>query len=70
MVFDKFHALLKANHGVDQVRRAEVRAGGAGVWAALHQRQWLWRKHPENRTEQEAARLAGIDQQSFCTAKA
>jgi transposase len=70
VVFDKFHVILNANKGVDQVRRAEVRLGGPGVWAALHQSQWLWRKNPENLTEKEAARLAGIDQKSLRTAKA
>ena len=55
---------------MDQVRRAEVRLGGAGVWEALHKSQWLWRKNPENLTEKEAARLAGIDQKSLRTAKA
>ena len=45
-------------------------ATSAGVWAALHKSQWLWRKNPENLTEQEAARLAGIDQKSLRTAKA
>ena len=70
MVFDKFHVLLNVNQAVDQVRRTEVRLGGAGVWAALHKSQWLWRKNPENLTEQEAARLAGMDQKSLRTAKA
>lgn len=70
MVFDKFHVILNVNQAVDQVRRAEVRLGGAGVWAALHKSQWLWRKNPENLTEQEAARLAGMDQKSLRTAKA
>jgi len=70
VVFDKFHVVLNANKGVDQVRRAEVRTGGAGVWVALQKSQWLWRKNPENLTEKEAARLAGIDQKSLCTAKA
>jgi len=69
-VFDKFHVIMNVNKAVDQVRRAEVRLGGAGVWAALHKSQWLWRKNPENLTEPEAARLAGIDQKSLRTAKA
>ena len=70
VVFDKFHVLTNVNQAVDQVRRAEVRLGGPGVWAALHQSQWLWRKNPENLTEKEAARLAGIDRKSLRTAKA
>jgi transposase len=70
VVFDKFHVLLNVNKAVDQVRQAEVRLGGKGVWEALHKSQWLWRKNPENLTDQEAARLAGIDQKSLRTAKA
>jgi len=70
VVFDKFHVILNVNKAVDQVRRAEVRLGGPGVWEALNKSQWLWRKNPENLTEQEAARLAGIDQKSLRTAKA
>ena len=70
VVFDKFHVLAHANKGVDEVRRAEVRLGGAGVWEALRQSQWLWRKNPENLTESEAARLAKIDRKSLRTAKA
>ncbi len=69
-VFDKFHVVMNVNKAVDQVRRAEVRLGGPGVWDALHKSQWLWRKNPENLTEKEAARLAGIDQKSLRTAKA
>jgi transposase len=70
VVFDKFHVIARANEAVDKVRRAEVRVGGAGVWAALQRSQWLWRKNPENLTEQEQTRLAQIDQKSLCTAKA
>jgi transposase len=70
VVFDKFHVVMNVNKAVDQVRRAEVRLGGPGVWDALNKSQWPWRKNPENLTEQEAARLAGIDQKSLHTAKA
>lgn len=70
VVFDKFHVIAHANKAVDEVRRAEVRLGGAGVWDALRQSQWLWRKNPENLTEKEQARLAKIDQKSLRTAKA
>lgn len=70
VVFDKFHVITHANQAVDEVRRAEVRLGGAGVWEALRQSQWLWRKNPENLTEKEQTRLAKIDQKSLRTAKA
>lgn len=70
VVFDKFHVIMNVNQAVDQVRRAEVRLGGAGVWEALHRSQWLWRKNPENLTESEAALLAKIEQKNLRTAKA
>lgn len=70
VVYDKFHVIAHANQAVEEVRRAEVRAGGAGVWEALRRSQWLWRKNPENLTEGETARLAKIDQENLWTAKA
>jgi transposase len=70
VVFDKFHVIAHANQAVDDVRRAEIRAGGAGVWESLRRSQWLWRKNPENLTESEQARLAKIDQKKLWTAKA
>ena len=70
VVFDKFHVIAHASQAVDEVRRAEIRLGGAGVWEALRRSQWLWRKNPENLTEHEQARLAKIDQKNLCTAKA
>ena len=50
-------ALLNVNQAVDQVRRAEVRPGVAGVWAALPKSQWLWCKNPANLTEVEAYQM-------------
>lgn len=70
VVFDKFHVVKNANEAVDHVRRAEVRLGGQGVWAALHKSQWLWRKNPANLTDQEQARLARIKDKNLATAKA
>jgi transposase len=70
VVFDKFHVLKNANEAVDKVRRAEVRLGGQGVWEALHKSQWLWRKNPENLTDQEQERLAKIQNKNLSTAKA
>src|SRR5580692_539099 len=58
VVFDKFHVVQNANQAVDLVRRAEVRMGGKGVWADLHQTTWIWRKNPENLTAHEQERLA------------
>jgi transposase len=70
VVFDKFHVLKKANEAVDQVRIAEVRLGGQGVWEALRKSKWLWRKNPENLTPDQAERLARIKDKRLCTAKA
>ena len=70
VVFDKFHVIKNASEAVDRVRRAEIRLGGQGVWEALRRSQWLWRKNPENLTDKEQARLAGIKDKNLCTAKA
>jgi transposase len=70
VVFDKFHVILNANAAVDEVRCTEVRLGGAGVREALRQSQWLWRKNPENLTDQQQTRLDKIKDKNLCTAKA
>ena len=70
VVFDKFHVIQNAGEAVNKVRRAEIRLGGAGVWEALHKSQWLWRKNPENLTDAEQGRLAGIKDKNLGTAKA
>jgi transposase len=70
VVFDKFHVIKNASEAVDKVRRAEVRLGGPGVWESLHKSQWLWRKNPENLTEQEQERMAKIRDKNLLTAKA
>jgi transposase len=70
VVFDKFHVIKNANEAVDKVRKAEVRVGGQGVWEALYKSQWIWRKNPENLTEQEQSRMDKIKDKNLCTAKA
>lgn len=70
VVFDKFHVVQNANKAVDAVRRAEVRTGGHGVWAALQKTTWIWRKNPENLTEHEQEHLAKIEHKHLATAKA
>ncbi len=70
VVFDKFHVIKNANEAVDKVRKAELRLGGAGVWEALRQSVWLWRKNPENLTDKEQARLVKIKDKNLATAKA
>jgi transposase len=70
VVFDKFHVIGNAIQAVDQVRQAEIRAGGTGVWDALHRSQWIWRKNPENLTEKQQLKLAKIKDKNLVTAKA
>lgn len=70
VVFDKFHVIKNANEAVDKVRRAEVRLGGAEVWESLYKSQWLWRKNPENLTQEEEQRLVKIKDKNLLTAKA
>ncbi len=70
VVFDKFHVIQNVSQAVDQVRMRELRAGGKGVWEALRQSRWLWRKNPENLTAQQQERLAEIKNKNLITAKA
>ena len=71
VVFDKFHVISHANQAVDQARRAEVRFGARGALGdSLRRSQWLWRKNPENLTEEEQARMEQLDQENLRTAKA
>lgn len=70
VVFDKFHVIRQVLQAMDQVRRKEVRVGGQGVWPALRKSQWLWRKNPENLTDQQKERLAQIKDKNLMTAKA
>jgi transposase len=70
VVIDKFHVIQNVNKAVDQVRMRELRAGGKGVWEALNKSRWLWRKNPENLTDQQQERLTEIKNKNLITAKA
>jgi len=70
VVFDKFHVIKNANEAVDKVRRAEIRRGEATIWETLRKSQWIWRKNPDNLTEEERTRLAKIKDKNLLTAKA
>ena len=70
VVFDKFHVIQHANEAVGKVRRAEICIGGKGVWESLHKSQWIWRKNPENLTDEEQTRLSQIKDKNLGTAKA
>jgi transposase len=70
VVFDKFHVIGQVSRAVDQVRMRELRSGGKGVWEALRQSRWLWRKNPENLTPWQKERMAQIKDKNLITAKA
>lgn len=71
VVFDKFHLIAHANQAVDQVRKAEIRTGHAGVWEQLKNTQWIWRKNPQNLTDKQARRLGQLTtKHDLATAKA
>ena len=70
VVFDKFHVMFNANRAVEQVRKAEIQRGGAGVWQALRRTQWIWRKNPENLSASQQQHLAKIKDKNLATAKA
>ena len=70
IVFDKYHVIAHVNGAVDQVRKYELRFGPWSVRTALKKSLWLWRKNPENLTDQEKDRLAGIEHKNLWTAKA
>lgn len=70
VVFDKFHVVAQVNGAVDAVRRLEARSDDAAVTESLQKSLWLWRKNPENLTEQEAARLAQMDLKHLATGQA
>jgi len=70
IVNDKYHVVAQINDAVDRVRKAEARAGDEEQAQRLKFTRWIWRKNPENLTDKERARLATLDTQSLCTAKA
>ena len=70
IVNDKYHVVAQVNDAVDQVRKAEARAGDVERAGLLKFTRWIWRKTPENLTDKEQARLAELETESLCTAKA
>jgi transposase len=70
IVNDKYHVVAQVNDAVDQVRKAEARSGDNTRAELLKFTRWIWRKNPENLTEKEQARLAELDTEALCTAKA
>ena len=70
IVYDKFHVVALANGAVDEVRRDEAREGGAETKAQLKQNLWLWRKNPDNLTQQEQERMDQLDLKHLATGQA
>ena len=70
VVFDKYHVVSYVTAAVDQVRKYELRYGSPSAQSALKKTLWMWRKNPENLTEKEQVRMAGIDHKNVWTAKA
>jgi transposase len=70
IVFDKYHVVTHVNGAVDQVPKYELRYGPFSAQNALKKSLWIWRKNPENLTEKEKTRLAGIEHKNLWTAKA
>ncbi len=69
IVFDPFHVSALVSEAVDQVRRREA-AAGPEARQALHKTIYLFRKNPENLTEQEQARLDELDLKHLATGQA
>ena len=70
IVNDKYDVVAQVNGAVDEVRKAEARSGDETRAAMLKFTRWIWRKNPENLTDKEQARLAELDTEALCTAKA
>jgi transposase len=69
IILDKFHVIRGACDAVDEVRRAESRHD-AEKKERLKETMWLWRKNPENLSDQEQKRLKRIDHTDLWTSKA
>lgn len=70
VVFDKFHVVAQVNDALDQVRRAETRAGDAALKEQLKESRWGFLKNPENLTEKQRIKLESLDRQNLVTALA
>ncbi|HEU4345300.1 MAG TPA: ISL3 family transposase [Candidatus Binatia bacterium] len=66
IVFDPFHVSALVSQAVDEVRRREA----AGGQAALAKTIYLFRKNPENLSEQEQERLDELDLKHLATGQA
>jgi transposase len=69
IVFDPFHVSALVSEAVDEVRRCET-AAGPEARATLKKSIYLFRKNPENLTEEEQARMDELDWKHLATGQA
>ena len=67
VVFDKYHVIANVSAAVDQVRKTES-IGPSN--RTLRRTMWIWRKNPENLTDQQRDRLEKLNGENLWTAKA
>ena len=70
VVFDPFHVHALVSQAVDEVRRKEAKTGDTEAKAALKQSVYLFRKNPENLSEEEQSRLEELDLKHLATGQA
>ncbi len=69
IVFDPYHVSALVSDAVDEVRRAEA-ASGAESKSVLKNTIYLFRKNPENLTDNEQARMEELDLKHLATGQA
>lgn len=69
LAFDKFHVVQATNEGVEAVRRLETQESEE-TRRQLAKSQWIFRKNPQNHSEQETRRLDQMDWKHLMTATA
>jgi transposase len=65
-VFDKFHVVSQVTTAVEEVRRKEARQNPTAR-EQMEKSSWLWRKNPENWTEQEQERWEQLKDKPLVT---
>ena len=70
MVFDKYHVIANVCQAVDEVRKMESNCGQERAQQELQNTLWLWRKNPQNLTDNERLRMERLRTQNLWTAKA
>ena len=70
VVFDKYHVIANVCQAVDEVRKMESACGHERARQELQNTLWLWRKNPQDLTENERLRMENLRAQHLWTAKA